>query len=134
MDIDRTYVWSHCETWIHAWNRRDLNKILSHYTDELIFISPKISLFLPENKEKIIRTKKDLSIYFANAFQKLPTMQLEMVDVIFDPVGRTAVLDYWNHLTPTHSVRVMERMRYSREGKIDNVMVCYGIEQEGQTE
>ena len=134
MEINRTYVWAHCESWIDGWNKRDLNKILSHYSDSFTFISPKIALFYPEKKDFTLHNKIQLHQYFSRAFQNLPDMKMEMVDLTFDPIGRTAVLDYWNHLTPAHSVRVLERMRFSRDGKIDNVLVCYGVEREGKTD
>ena len=69
MELNRTFVWSHCESWIHAWNRKDLNKLLSHYAEELIFVSPKISMIFPENKEKTIKSKKELHLYFSKALQ-----------------------------------------------------------------
>ena len=51
------------EDWITAWNSHNLNAILTHYLDEIVFHSPFIQL-LKFNNLGIITNKDELKKYF----------------------------------------------------------------------
>jgi ketosteroid isomerase-like protein len=40
----------HVESWINAWNKHDLQTILSMYSEDIEFSSPKIKAIFPEGR------------------------------------------------------------------------------------
>jgi len=40
--VDPTRARAVAQDWIAAWNVRDLERILSHYTDDVVFASPTV--------------------------------------------------------------------------------------------
>ncbi len=61
------------ESWTASWNSHDLEKILSHYSEDLIFISPFVSKLLNE-ATATLKGKTALRPYFAKALEKYPDL------------------------------------------------------------
>ena len=79
--------------WIAAWNARDVEAVLSHYADDVVFTSPTALLFVPESGGTI-RGKNALRSYWTVALQANPALRFELVGVY---VGvDTIVLHYRN--------------------------------------
>lgn len=62
--------------WIGAWNSHDLDRILSHYEEDLTFYSPFIPL-LKFNDEGVIRSKADLARYFRIGLDAYPDLYFD---------------------------------------------------------
>ncbi len=86
--------------WIQAWNQRDLEAVLSHYTEDVEFQSPLVVKLLGETSG-IVRGKQDLREYFRKALSAFPgDIELELLGayqglnsvlVHFQAKGRKAV-------------------------------------------
>ena len=84
------------ERWIEAWNSRDIEAVLTHYADDVIFTSPTAARFVPESGGTV-RGKDALRSYWTVALQANPELRFELIDVY---VGvNTVVLHYRNQLT-----------------------------------
>ena len=46
--IDRTFAERFAKEWIEAWNAHDLDAILSHYANDVVFHSPRIAQVMDE--------------------------------------------------------------------------------------
>ena len=46
--IDRPWAERFANEWIDGWNRYDLNAILSHYAEDVVFHSPRIAIVMGE--------------------------------------------------------------------------------------
>jgi ketosteroid isomerase-like protein len=57
--------------WVQAWNRRDLESLLSHYADDVEFRSP-LAARLLDDKSGMIRGKQNLREYFVKALAAFP--------------------------------------------------------------
>jgi ketosteroid isomerase-like protein len=60
MEIDNSFAKDHIESWTKAWNDHNLKDILSHYSEKILFHSPKVELVVPnriydENKQERLR-------------------------------------------------------------------------------
>lgn len=84
------------ERWIEAWNSRDIEAVLTHYADDVIFTSPTAARFVPESGGTV-RGKDALRSYWTVALQANPELRFELIDVY---VGiDTLVLHYRNQLS-----------------------------------
>ena len=50
MDYSESFVKEHIEKWVNAWNNHDLKAVLSMYSDDIEFSSPKVKVVFPERK------------------------------------------------------------------------------------
>lgn len=81
------------ERWIDAFNRHDLEGLLTLYDDHAEHYSPKLKLRQPETKG-YIKGKDALRAWWQDAFDRLPTLRYHLLD-----------------LTPFHNRVFMEYIR-----------------------
>lgn len=71
------------QSWIDDWNSHDLEKILSHYADELEFHSPKVAI-ATNGVKKHFTSKAELRPYIARAFVLRPNLKFELMHICKD--------------------------------------------------
>jgi ketosteroid isomerase-like protein len=64
------------ESWIAAWNSHDLDRILSHYTDDFTMASPRIALVAGE-PSGILKGKAAIGPYWRKALELSPHLHFE---------------------------------------------------------
>lgn len=64
--IDRDWADRFARDWIGAWNAHDLDAILSHYADDIVFHSPRIALVMSEQVD-FVSGKPALARYWGKA-------------------------------------------------------------------
>ncbi len=64
--------------WIANWNARDVEAVLSHYADDVVFSSPTAVRFVPESGG-IVHGKNALRNYWALALGRSPDLHFELV-------------------------------------------------------
>lgn len=69
------------ESWIEAWNRRDLDAVLAHFTDDFEFSSPFIRQFAGQPYGRLIG-KDAVRAYWQTALSHMPDLHFELVDVL----------------------------------------------------
>lgn len=79
--------------WIRAWNAQDLEAVLVHYADDVVFTSPTALRVVPASGGTI-RGKAALRDYWALALRGNPDLEFELVNV-YTGVD-TLVLHYRN--------------------------------------
>lgn len=104
--------------WVEAWNAHDLDRILSHYGDDLEFTSPLVVERLGR-ADGTIRTKAELRDYFAVGVAPGSALKFELLDVL--PGVSSLTLYYRNHRNRT----VAETMHISPDGRVERVSVHY---------
>lgn len=91
--IDRAWAERFADEWIAAWNGFDLNKILSHYADDVVFHSPRIAVVTCD-QVAFVSGKDALARYWAKALQgKDLRFHLERVYLGSDSLS----ISYRNH-------------------------------------
>ena len=83
------------DQWIYAWNARDVEAVLTHYADDVVFTSPTASRVVPESGGTV-RGKDALRSYWKLALQGNPELRFELVGVYAG--DDTIVLHYQNQL------------------------------------
>jgi hypothetical protein len=63
-------------SWIAAWNSHDLDRILSHYTDDFVMSSPRIAIVAGE-PSGILKGKAAIGPYWRKALELSPQLHFE---------------------------------------------------------
>src|SRR3954470_5640655 len=78
------------EEWAAAWNARDLDAVLAHYTDDFEMSSPFIERLAGE-PSGTLRGKRAVGDYWRRALERFPDLHFRVVDV-FVSAGSVAIL------------------------------------------
>ncbi|MFO1457870.1 MAG: nuclear transport factor 2 family protein [Verrucomicrobiota bacterium] len=106
------------QDWIAAWNSHDLERILSHYADEVEFHSPFVARLLG-NDEGCLKGIGALRDYFARGLKSYPGLHFEFRRVY--PGSGSCILEY----TSVQNLRAAEMMEWDSSGKIRRVRAHY---------
>ena len=82
------------QAWVEAWNRHDVEGVLAHFHDDVIFTSPVAAQVIPESGG-VIRGKDALRKYWVTALAQLPDLHFDIVGV-YRGVS-SLVINYRNH-------------------------------------
>jgi ketosteroid isomerase-like protein len=104
--------------WVDAWNAHDLDRILSHYADDIELTSPRAALVVPSSGG-VIRGLAALRAYWGAALARSPNLRFELDDVLTTVSGATLL--YRNH----RDERVAETFLWNADGKVIRSVVAY---------
>ena len=66
--------------WVDAWNAHNVEGVLEHFHDDVVFTSPVAARMLPETAG-VVRGKSELRRYWALALQRIPNLWFIVEDV-----------------------------------------------------
>ena len=89
---------------IAAWNSHDLERILAHYDDDVVLVSPVAALRFGAPQGEV-RGKAALREYFGRALEANPTLRFELVDVMW---GISSVVLYYKNQRGSMTGEVLE--------------------------
>ena len=92
--IDRAGAEGFAAAWIAAWNAHDLDAILAHYTDDVVFHSPRIAVVTGE-AVAFVAGKDVLARYWSQALAQAPDLHFTLVRVYVGSDG--LAIAYRNH-------------------------------------
>ena len=107
--------------WIEAWNSHDLDRILSHYTDDFEITSPMIKVALGVDSGTL-RGKDSVRRYWSAALEKVPDLHFELIEATAS-VGSIGI--YYRAIM---NKRAMEVMFFDERGKIARTVAHYTSE------
>lgn len=106
------------QEWVHSWNSRDLEKIMSHYDDEVEFFSPMIVKIM-EKEDGKITGKENLKVYFQKGLATYPDLHFTIYNVLAGIESITL------HYRSVKNLQVAEVMFLNAGGKISKVYNHY---------
>lgn len=106
------------QDWIDAWNSHDIDRILSHYSDEIVFTSPFVVKLLGDNSGTI-QSKVDLKSYFMKGLVAYPNLKFELYELL---IGVNSITLYYKTVNEMLAAEVME---INSEAKIAKVIAHY---------
>jgi ketosteroid isomerase-like protein len=118
MKLSRDQAWALAEDWVSAWNAHDLERILEHYADEVVLVSPVAAERLAD-PSGTVRGKAALRDYFRLGLEKNPKLHFELEDVMW---GVGSVVLYYKNQRGTKTGEVME---LDETGKVTRVLANY---------
>jgi hypothetical protein len=86
-------VESFVDQWLQAWNAHDVEAVLAHFTDDVVFTSPFAAQVMPSS-DGVIRGKEALRAYWTVGLDRLPDLHFDLVGV-YTGVN-TVVINYRN--------------------------------------
>ena len=69
------------ESWIAAWNRRDIEAVLAHYSEDVQFVSPVARNLIGRS---ILRSKKELEEYWHTALARISSLEFKLDHAAWD--------------------------------------------------
>jgi len=108
--------------WVDAWNRRDLNAVLSHYVADAKFVSPKAEIFTGNS---VVEGKEALSRYWHAASSKIRTLEFKFDRVIWDSATAELAIFYEANLNGSRT-RACELMKFDEQGRQLSGEALYG--------
>jgi len=73
-------------TWIADWNAHDVERILAHYAEDVVFHSPKVAV-RTKGEKTFFTSREELRPYFGFAFQIRPQLQFTLLNICQDHQG-----------------------------------------------
>jgi hypothetical protein len=68
------------DAWVKAWNAHDVEAVLAHFHDDVVFSSPVAARVMPESRG-VVRGKAALRDYWTTALAGLPDLHFEVLGV-----------------------------------------------------
>lgn len=68
------------DAWVRAWNEHDVEAVLAHFHDDVLFTSPVAARLLPQTGG-VVRGKPALRDYWMTALELVPDLHFEVVGV-----------------------------------------------------
>jgi len=81
------------DAWVRAWNAHDVEAVLEHFGDDVVFTSPVAARVLPDTGG-VVRGKAALREYWTTALKMLPDLHFDVVGVYRGE--STLVINYRN--------------------------------------
>lgn len=105
--------------WVAAWNSHDLDKILSHYSEDFTIETPMAKKLYP-GSDGIVAGKSEVRKYWKIGLERIPDLKFEILDVL---IGINGLAIYMiNTATNRKSVEVMN---FNNEKKVNKAFVSY---------
>ena len=118
MPLQASFAREFAQDWIDAWNSHDLERILAHYDDEVLLVSP-VALKLLAG-DGTVRGKAALREYFLRGLAAFPDLRFDLIDAFWGV--ETIVVYYVNNVRGSKTAEVM---LLNAAGKIRHVWANY---------
>jgi len=109
--------------WIEAWNAQNLERILRHYAQDVVFTSPFVSRFLGRN-DNTVRGAAVLRIYFGRALNSYPDLRFLSQRVYLG--AQSVVIEYQSVL----NLMATEVMEFNDVGRVCRALAHYATANE----
>ena len=116
--LDKAKAEKFARAWMSAWNDRDIDRILAHYSDGVVFHSPRIALVLG-NKAASVTGKPALRDYWTRALERSPELFFELENVLTGSHALTPL--YTNH----REELVAETFIFDADGEVRESIAAY---------
>lgn len=104
---------------IDAWNSHNVDRILAHYSDDVVFSSPLVRTIAGGTSDSI-RGRSALQTYFCAVLREFPSLRLRLRAVYEGDQAVILLCDSLNGLVAS------EKMKLNEKGQILRVWVYYG--------
>lgn len=121
--MERAAAEQYARRWIADWNARDLDAVLAHFDDEVVFTSPRA---LAVVGVATVRGKAALRAYWTRALAAIGSLRFTLDRIAFDPA--TAELSiFYDRAVDGRVDRAAEVLRFGAEGRVVAAEVLHGV-------
>jgi len=111
------------EEWADAWNRRDVESVLAHFRDDIIFASPTA---LVVTGSPVVRGKDALRAYWTTALARSGSIRFSVLRVLWDAARRELAIIYHASIDG-RSGTVSENLIFDDDGRVATAEVFHGV-------
>jgi ketosteroid isomerase-like protein len=109
---------SFARDWAQAWNSHDLDRILSHYEEDVLLTSPRARVVLGTG-DGSVRGKSALRQYFSKGLQSVPDLNF-MLERVYSGVNSVVV-----EFRTSDGRKGAELMEFAESGRVRRVIAHY---------
>ena len=117
--IERAGAVAVAQAWLDAWNAHDPQRVVDHFTDDVVIHSPLAAQLRP-GSGGVLHGKDAALSYYSDGLAAAPDLRFALVEVCTGVDEVTIV--YRNH----RDILVTEALRLRDNGLACEVRVCYG--------
>lgn len=117
--IDSAWAHEFAREWIAAWNSHDLERILSHYTEDFEMSSPLIIERMQEPSGKL-KGREQVGPYWQKGLVAMPPLKFELLDVF---VSVDSIVIYYRSI---HRKMVCEALFFNGQRQVVRSVAHYG--------
>jgi ketosteroid isomerase-like protein len=103
LPLEPSFVQHFAQEWISAWNSHDIERILAHYTEDVVLTSP---VALKRFGKSTVQGKVALRDYFQCGLQAYPDFRFDLIDVFWG--ADTVALLYSSSFRTARTIEVMQ--------------------------
>jgi 2-hydroxychromene-2-carboxylate isomerase/ketosteroid isomerase-like protein len=118
----REEAWAFARRWAGAWSRLDVEGVLAHFADDVVFVSP-LAKQLTGNAR--VEGKDALRAYWSAAVKPTRSMRFDVVDVAWSPEERLLVVVY-DRTKDGATAHATEHLRFGDRGQVVEGKAFYG--------
>jgi hypothetical protein len=78
--VEREFAEKFAAEWVDAWNAHDLDRLLSHFAEDVVWSSPLVAGFTGD-ESGALHGKAALRAYYAEGLRRIPDLHFEVLDV-----------------------------------------------------
>jgi hypothetical protein len=104
--------------WVDSWNSHDLDKILSHYTDDFEMTTAFIVSIMNE-PTGTLKGKNKVGEYWSTALKKYPELEFKLIDVLY---GVNSITIYYHSIL---GKKAAEFFLFGADGKVIKSIAHY---------
>jgi ketosteroid isomerase-like protein len=109
--------------WAEAWNRRDIEPVLAHFHDDVVFTSPTA---LAVMGTPTVRGRGAVREYWSTALAKIASLRFTVDRVVWDAGSRALAIIYTSEIDGK-TRRVSENFWFDAAGQVVAVEVFHGV-------
>lgn len=117
LPLESSFAREFAQDWIDSWNTHDLERILTHYEEDIVLTSP---VALKLQGTATVQGKAALRDYFSRGLEAFPNLRFDLLDILWGT--ETIVIYYRNNVRGNKTAEVM---LLNSTGKIRNVWANY---------
>ena len=117
MDLTQNTAQTKAQNWVHTWNNRDLDAVMTHYVDDVSVCSPLVKRRLNKS-DGWVHGKSALREYFAVGMGN-PDLQFTLKFVLVGVHSMSMVYAREN------GIQVVDTMELNADGLTKRMVACY---------
>ena len=109
--------------WAEEWNRRDVEAVLKHFHEDIVFTSPTAIAVVGS---PTVRGKEALRAYWIAALAQIGSLKFTVDHTLWNPERRELAIIYIAEIDEV-TRRVSENFRFNEDGLVVNAEVFHGV-------
>jgi len=117
--MTKEFATAFAQDWIESWNLHDIEKILSHYTEDFTIETPMALKLYPQSGGVVVG-KSEVRKYWTIGLEKNPNLKFELIDLL---IGVNSIGLYL--FNTSSNKKSVELMSFNSHNKVNKAIVTY---------